>query len=736
MSSCPNCQQAVAPGEDICEGCGAVLSTIVVSPVSFVTAPSISPARAGSTTPVPGVCPTCQAPVKAGEDVCENCGMVLSSATISAKLVRTTAPPLSQATSTSVPVLTQCPRCHKQRKRNAKFCNGCGLRYDDEKAVTAAMNAQIAPVQATSSLKVGDLLNNKYKVIRAIGEGGMGAVFLAEDQMLKRQVVIKALLSEDDADMIAQSIKEREFLAAIKHANIVSIYDFITTGQQGYIVMEYVHGKTLDQIMEDQGHPFTVPEAIKYMLGILPVFTYLAKLGLVYCDFKPQNVMLEVLKDGTKIVKLIDLGTVIKHEPHPKDVYGTHGFYAPEAVKAPSPETDLYTVCRTLAYLVTEMDLATPVFGMPSIESYQALRDNPALYRLLTRGTHTNVKRRFHSAEQLGDQLAGVLRQVEGGKMGVPLSSKLFISGMLTTTGKLGLRGEAALDESDKSIDLLRAGDRALRAGNHTSALNFYQQAAKANRKSIDAHLRMAETLIELNELNKARTEIDQARMLDPTHWKVTWYAARHAEAKGQVRDAADMYSELVAELPGELAPQQALARVYTNMGQFGRALELHKSVLKADPGNTEAVMGAAEALVKQNKWQEAIAILREVNEATARYVEAQLLLCDIYLSHATAAQAQNIDQALEAVQALSGKTEDPRYYLLRGDIYRLLWQMARKKVLPKGLIVPEVPSLTSRSLGHVARTSYEHYLSIVAHAPNREVIVRKKLEVAPWRFI
>jgi serine/threonine-protein kinase PknG len=591
-------------------------------------------------------------------------------------------------------------------------------------------------ISSANNLKPGDLLNHKYKIVHAIGEGGMGSVYLAEDQLLKRQVVIKALLSEDDADLIAQSIKEREFLAAIKHANIVTIYDFIASGQQGYIVMEYVHGKTLDQIIEDQGKPFEVAEAIKYILGILPAFTYLAKLGLVYCDFKPQNIMLEVLKDGTKIVKLIDLGTVIKHESHPATVYGTHGFYAPEAVKSPSPETDLYSICRTLAYLVTEMDLGSPVFGMPSIESYRAFRENTAFYRLLAKATHTNAKRRFHSADQLADQLAGVLRQIEGGRPGQPLSSKLFISGMLTTTGKLGLRGEAALDESDKAIDLLRAGDRALRSGNATSAINFFHQASKSNRRSIDAHLRLAEVLIEQGRLDEARHEIDNARSLDPTSWKVTWYTARHSEARGLLRDAADHYSELVAELPGELPPQQALARVYASMEQYPRALDLYKSVLKADPGNTEAIMGLANSLLKQNSWQEAITILRGVNEATARYIEAQLFLCDIYLTHTSSLQAQNLDLALEAMAALAGKTEDPRYYLARGDIYRLLWQMARKRQLPQGIVIPGMTTITARSLGSVAAESYAHYLRNAPRAAEREAIVRKKLAVAPWRLI
>ena len=734
MSDCPNCHNPVAPGDDICENCGAVLSTITANQARYVTAPAITalPSTPSSLT----ICPTCKAAVKPDDTICENCGMILSAKT-SATLSRTTSP---QATTTSVPVstLTECPRCHQPRKPGSKFCNGCGLRWDSRSSVQLATQQAVGrATSSTNSLKVGDLLNNKYRITREIGEGGMGAVFMAEDQLLKRPVVVKALLSENDPDMIAQSIKEREFLAAIKHANIVSIYDFIANGQQGYIVMEYVHGKTLDQIIEDQGHPFEVADAIKYILGILPAFTYLAKLNLVYCDFKPQNVMLEVLKDGTKIVKLIDLGTVIQYEPHPKDVYGTHGFYAPEAVKNPSPETDLYTICRTLAFLITEMDLANPVFGLPSIESYKAFRDNPALYRLLAKGTHTNARRRFHNAEQLADQLAGVLRQIEGGQMGQPISSKLFISGMLTTTGKLGLRGEAALDESDKAIDLLRAGDRALRSTNYTNAINFYQQASRANRKSIDAHLRLAEVLIEQGNLDNAKRAIEQARTIDPTSWKVTWYSARLFEVKGSLRDAADQYGELISELPGELPPQQALARVYTNMGQHQRALDLFKSVLKAEPGNTEAIMGAAETLLKQNKWQDAVTILRGVNEATARYVEAQLLLCDIYLTYASSLQAQHLDVALEAIQALAGKTEDPRYYLARGDIYRLLWQLARKRQLPGGKIIPDVQTATPHNLGAIAEVSYQRYLRNAPRAAaNREAIVRKKLEVAPWRLL
>jgi serine/threonine-protein kinase PknG len=603
-----------------------------------------------------------------------------------------------------------------------KFCNHCGVHFPAEP-------------EPAGPLTIGLVLNNRYKVIKAIGSGGMGAVYLAEDQMLKRQVVMKVLLSTGDAEMIAQSIKEREFLAAIKHANIVSIYDFLTVGTHGYIVMEYVNGKTLDQIMEEQGHPFAVEDAIRYMIGILPAFTYLAKLGLVYCDFKPQNVMLEVLKDGTQVLKLIDLGTVIKVGPKPDAVYGTPGFFAREAIKTPSPETDLYTICRTLAYLVTQMDPGNPPFGVPPSEHYKAFRDSPTLYRLLEKGTHAEAMRRFHSAEDLADQLAGVLRQIVGGTPGVSVTSRLFISGMLTTSGKLGLRGEAALDEQDSAIRLLRAGDQALRSGNYASAQNFFTQATSANPRSLDGHLRLAEILIDEGKFSEALAEITRVQRLAPAHWKIAWYTGRLLEAQGNLAAAAEQYRHLMADLPGELPPQQALARVSAQQGKGEEAVKLYTTVLKADPGNTDAIFGVTQALFQLKQWDEAIKILEGVSQAAARYVDAQLMLCGLYLEKINPLTAHRAEQAALIVNALEGRTEDPRFFLTRGNVYRMLWRLARQKQLPSGMTISGGVDTRPQTLGAIAEASYKEYLRREAHPANREAILSRKFEVAPWRL-
>jgi serine/threonine-protein kinase PknG len=726
--ACPNCHQPVTSTDDICENCGAVLSSLPAGPAR-VTAPA-SPASANTpaTAHSMTVCPNCQQPISQGDEICEQCGVVLATATITTRPTSFSPPPSQQQ--------EECPQCHSPHAPGVKFCNQCGFRFATGSSPAASSPVSQPPLAApTIQLGVGSLLHDKYRITKEIGAGGMGAVYLAEDQVLKRRVVIKALLSDDDPDLVAQSVKEREFLAAVKHANIVSIYDFITVGTRGYIVMEYVQGKTLEQIMDEQGRPFDAADAIKYMIDILPAFSYLAKLGLVYCDFKPQNVMLEVLKDGTQIVKLIDLGTVIKHVPKPDDVYGTHGFYAPEAVKTPSPETDLYSICRTLAYMVTLMDLTDPIFGMPTVERYRVFRDHPELYRLLYKGTHPKPARRFHSAEELSNQLAGVLRLTVGGKPGLPLSSHLFVSSVTTTTGKLGPRGEAALDENDTSIGLLRYGDQALRSGNYNSALSVYKQVIGSNIQSLDAHLRLAEVLIDQGEFAQAEAELNWAQRRAPNHWKVTWYAGRLLEAQGRFALAADTYQELIADLPGELPPLQALARVNAHKGDDASAVTLYTTVLKADPSNTDAILGITDSLLNLQHWDEATRVLSGVSEAAAKYVDAQLFLCDLYLNRLTPLTAHNIEQASHAASALAGRTEDARYYLARGNVYRAAWQLARARQLPQGVAIAGVADTRPATLGAAAEESYKEYLRREQHPANREAVVRRKFEVSPWHL-
>ncbi len=226
-----------------------------------------------------------------------------------------------------------CPNCGNRVNPEKRFCSNCGAEYSFR-----------------PSLQAGDVLADQYEVKGPIAFGGLGWIYLAMDTRLNRWVVLKGLLNAKDAAAAAAAVAERQFLASVKHGKIVGIYTFVQRGGESFIVMEYVGGRTLKAIRRERG-PLPPAEAMAFMLGILPAFGYLHDQGLVYCDFKPDNVMLE----GDD-VKLIDMGAVRRIGDPDGDIYGTTGYKAPEADEDPQAVSDLFTVGRTLAVLMMDFD--------------------------------------------------------------------------------------------------------------------------------------------------------------------------------------------------------------------------------------------------------------------------------------------------------------------------------------------------------------------------------------------
>ena len=244
-----------------------------------------------------------------------------------------------------------CSGCDQPvgRDRNGRpgltegFCRNCGTRFS-----------------FSPKLEPGELVAGQYEVLGCLAHGGLGWIYLARDRHVSdRWVVLKGLLNAGDADAMAAAVAERQFLAEVEHPNIVRIYNFVQhadrrTGESaGYIVMEYVGGKSLKQIVQDaraSGGSVPVPHAIAYAIEVLPALGYLHARGLVYCDFKPDNV---IQTEGQ--LKLIDMGGVRHVDDEDSPIYGTKGYQAPEVgTDGPSPSSDLYTVGRSLAVLTFE----------------------------------------------------------------------------------------------------------------------------------------------------------------------------------------------------------------------------------------------------------------------------------------------------------------------------------------------------------------------------------------------
>ncbi len=169
---------------------------------------------------------------------------------------------------------------------------------------------QGAPVTPEIFIKPGDVIAGKYKIIRIIGEGGMGIVVEAIHEKLDQRVAIKfhrpqAIANEES---IARFLREARAAAQIQSEHIARVSDVATLdGGDPYFVMEFLEGEDLDSVIEADG-PLTIPVALDYTLQVCEALAEAHALGIVHRDLKPANLFLARRADGTTNVKLLDFG--------------------------------------------------------------------------------------------------------------------------------------------------------------------------------------------------------------------------------------------------------------------------------------------------------------------------------------------------------------------------------------------------------------------------------------------
>ena len=301
--------------------------------------------------------------------------------------------------------------------RTEGFCTKCGHPYS-----------------FVPKLAQGDIVHGQYEVMGCLAHGGLGWVYLAVDRAVSdRWVVLKGLLDTGDQDAMAAAISERRFLAEIEHSNIVRIYNFVehldqrTGSLDGYIVMEYVGGKSLKELANGRRNaagkrdPLPVEQACAYGIEALEALGHLHSRNLLYCDFKVDNAIQQ--QDQ---LKLIDMGAVRRMDDDESAIYGTVGYQAPEVAEVgPSVASDLYTVARTLAVLTFDFQGYTNVFvdSLPDPDNIEVFQTYESFYRLLVRATDPDPARRFSSAQEMAEQLTGVLREVVALQTGRPRPS-------------------------------------------------------------------------------------------------------------------------------------------------------------------------------------------------------------------------------------------------------------------------------------------------------------------------
>lgn len=547
----------------------------------------------------------------------------------------------------------RCPHCDAKVSRTKGFCGQCGHEYNFE-----------------PSLKAGDVIHTKYEIKGPIAFGGLGWIYLGWDTVLNRWVIMKGLLNAKDAGAAAAAMVERQFLAAVKHAKIVAIYDFVNHGHEGYIIMEYVGGKAVGSLQKEKG-VFPVEEAIAYILGILPAFSYLHSKGLVYCDFKPENFMLE----GDD-VKLIDMGGVRRIGDPDGDIYGTRGFMAPEASDDPVEVSDLYTVGRALATMIMDFKYAREYENsLPTPEEQAVLRDNEALYRFLLRATHQDPDQRFQSADEMADQLHGVLREIVALKSGPkPAESKVFTSDNLfdaddvdaTRHVDVALLPTLKMDANDAAANDLLALSAIRDPGKRISALERLLQ--KFANQSVEVRLRLADALLLAGRANDARKLLDAVFAEDPYDWRVAWYRGKSFLAENDGAKARIEFGKAYFEMPGELAPKLAIAFAAEVAGNFDEATRFYQRVAKVDPSQTTACFGLARCALLQSNAQAASEAYALVPAQHSLFSLSRILLAQLLLHSDKNLRKERLEHAAQTISMIS--TEGGMIHQLSAKLY------------------------------------------------------------------
>ncbi|NUP20642.1 MAG: tetratricopeptide repeat protein [Streptomyces sp.] len=600
--------------------------------------------------------------------------------------------------------------------RTEGFCTKCGHPYS-----------------FIPKLKSGDIVHGQYEVAGCLAHGGLGWVYLAVDRAVSdRWVVLKGLLDTGDQDAMAAAISERRFLAEIEHANIVRIYNFVehldkrTGSLDGYIVMEYVGGKSLKEIANGRRSPtgkrdpLPVEQACAYGIEALEALGHLHSRNLLYCDFKVDNAI-----QTEDQLKLIDMGAVRRMDDDESAIYGTVGYQAPEVAEVgPSVASDLYTVARTLAVLTFDFQGYTNVYvdSLPDPDHIEVFRQYESFYRLLVRATDPDPARRFASAQEMTEQLTGVLREVvslQSGRARPSLSTLFGPEVRVTDTelfpkldgevSRLGARvvrtgRKAASTPSPAAADPFAApagaAVKALPAGPPgivkavstsaaalalpvphvdpsdpnagflaglmtTAAAELLGALAAAPAPSTETRLRQVRAWLENGDTSTAHEALLKLEDERPDDWRVVWYRGVAALVTGDHEGAALAFDAIYDAFPGEPAPKLALGMCAEVLGQLDNAAEYYRLVWSTDPSYVSAAFGLARVQLATGDRRSAVGTLESVPESSIHYTAARVAAVRARLRQRTAAAADvpfldDLTAAAGQVEALDAYGLDP----------------------------------------------------------------------------
>lgn len=568
------------------------------------------------------------------------------------------------------------PACHQPVGRSyvgqpaltEGFCGSCRL-----------------PFSFAPKLYPGDRVADRYDIVGWLAHGGLGWVYLAQDQALKGLVAIKGVINPTDAQARELAAVERDVLIRLEHPNIVRIGDFVSHPNPGggepdeYIVMDYVHGMTLREIM-DSSTDLRVEHVVVYGRAILAALGHLHGEGLLYCDMKPDNVI-----HGVRAIKVVDLGAARAIDDRKSKPIGTEGFMVERQEiqeHGLTVRSDIYTVGRTLEKLLAAVpDGRDDSLG---VESFN---------RLVARAVN-DFHQRFDTVDEMSEQLDGVGREILSLRDRKPrpapsprfdstpelLDSGLgFIPGLdrwtaghtvtafydgIPSPEEAASRLPVPWSDADEVTTLF------LETVGTTNPRRRLDKLQTFDKDSVDVEFARFHACIELGDVQDAVLAIGRAERLlgakVSTDWRMQWHHGVLALARGDVASAVDAFGRVYSILPGEDAPKLALGFCYEHLDpdMAEQSRRCYEGVWLRDNAQASAAFGLARLRLRRGRPEDrmaAVEILDDVPQVSRHYDVARIAAVRICTAQLESGPP-GIDDLAEAARRL------PDLYLDGGD--------------------------------------------------------------------
>ncbi len=567
--------------------------------------------------------------------------------------------------------MIECTNCHTANSDDAQRCIKCGrplagsnvaLANTPNKASSEPISAPPPPPPAEEPedepaeergrppkrLVVGtELQHKRYKIEKAVAKGGMGAVYRAFDQHFKKPCAIKEMLdnfsNEEEREQSLQWFnREANMLLELHHAAIPKVFDFFDEHGHNYLVMEFVEGRTLSEVLEQEGQPRGLPEARvrNWAVQVCNVLYYLHSQNpaVIFRDLKPSNIMVT----NDEKIKLIDFGIARFSESGGRQatVIMTLGYAPPEQLEGkPQVKSDIFALGATLHRLLTRHDAtknSPSIFDFPTIRSLRP-EITPAFDAIIGRALQKNLDARWASAAEMEQAILRLPPAPAGSGPAIAIPGG-FPPGVnpVLPPGTIGPPGTIAPPGTGPSARYVNMARASLDQRRFAEAFNIAQQALQLDPNNAQVYklLGMIHARSMPPDTTRAMAAYQDALRLNPTD-------AETHRLVGDVffiiqrrpLEAIKAYQNAIRNNPNDGEAHWLLAQCYEQTNQVEPALAEYREAARLLPRNRllQVHMGIGQLSLRLNRLQDAERAFVQALQIEAGNVPARHMLAQTY---------------------------------------------------------------------------------------------------------